>query len=446
MLQSEGESDRRTCIMEIKIQCYCGTKYKFDVEPVNGRIPFAVKCPQCGVDASEFANSYVQQSLGIAAPPASIVPALAQATVAAAPLSPATVTAFEPKLRVRREHPTATAAPVASEADAPPPPPPPVAPRPVTRPVTTFATGEDPGMTPRFLLGVLGGVLGAAVGCLIWYLIFHFTGTRLRILAVIVGFTAGLGAKLLSKDEGSSPLGFLTALLTLIGIVVTAYFIGRERAHEFAGGIENTLYKEQVAYAKRAVKAVPNGTDDEIRLFLAKEAADEDEKPQPADVTAAEIQRFRDVDWAHYKELASGQISEADYFKTQRRWLHEEQVAEAKRALATLPDESDAQIRAYLARSSADEGEKPDLKAITAEEIREFRTDVLPGMKALASGQKQFQDNPEDDKKAKEVLEEVEVEAGAWMKFVYFFAGWGMGGVGIMFITLGLAYKICTHA
>jgi hypothetical protein len=437
--------------MEIKIQCYCGTKYKFDVEPVNGRVPFPVKCPQCGVDASEFANSYVQQRLGIASPPAPVVSAsAAQGAVAAAPFSPTTATtAGEPKLRVRRDHPAPTSPSAAAEADGPAPPEAPVARPHFTPPVTTFASEQDAGMSPRFLLGVLGGVLGVVVGCLIWYLIFHFTGTRLRLLAVLVGFTGGLGAKLLSKDEGSGPLGFLTATLTLVGIVLTAYFIGRERAHDYVGGIEGSIYKEQVAYAKRAVKAVRNGTDEEIRLFLAKEDAEEGKKPQPAAVSAAEVQRFRDVDFAHYKELASGQISEADYFKTERRWHHEEQVADAKRILATMPDESDAQIRAHVAREKAeeaDEEEKPDPKAVTADEIKEFRTETLPELKALASGQKQFQDDPEDDKKAKEVLEEVDADAGAWMKFIYFFAGWGFGGVGIMFITLGLAYKICTHA
>ena len=32
--------------MEIKIQCGCGTKYKFDIEPVNGRMPVLVCAPQ----------------------------------------------------------------------------------------------------------------------------------------------------------------------------------------------------------------------------------------------------------------------------------------------------------------------------------------------------------------------------------------------------------------
>jgi hypothetical protein len=47
----------------------------------------------------------------------------------------------------------------------------------------------------------------------------------------------------------------------------------------------------------------------------------------------------------------------------------------------------------------------------------------------------------------KEALNEFEqTETGEWMKFIYFFSGFGLGGFGIMILTVGLAYKICTHA
>ncbi|MEO5802908.1 MAG: hypothetical protein ABIR24_05210 [Verrucomicrobiota bacterium] len=320
------------------------------------------------------------------------------------------------------------------------------APRPfVPAPVSAY-TPDDPGLSPKFFLGLLGGALGVLVGCALWYAIFHFSGKNYRLLAVLVGLTGGLGAKLMSKDEGSSQLGMITSVFVLIGIVFTAYFIGRERAHNFVGGFEGDIYKEQVAYAKRAVKVVRNGTEDEIRLFLAKEEVIDGGKPDPAAVNAEEVRRFSDVKFAHYKELASGKISEKDYFKTQRRWEHEEQVADAKHALAAMPNESDSEIRAYLALEFVEEGEQPDPKAITTEDIQQFRTGELPDLKALASGQKPFVENAEDDKTADAVLKEVEEsEKGPWMKFLYFFAGWGLGGVGIMFITLGLSYKICAH-
>src|SRR5215475_4324810 len=42
--------------MELKVQCGCGTKYAFDVEPVNGRMPTPVACPSCGTDGTYTAN------------------------------------------------------------------------------------------------------------------------------------------------------------------------------------------------------------------------------------------------------------------------------------------------------------------------------------------------------------------------------------------------------
>src|SRR6266481_5689215 len=49
--------------MEIKIQCGCGTKYKFDVEPVNGRMPIRVQCPSCGADGTTDANQIIAQKI-----------------------------------------------------------------------------------------------------------------------------------------------------------------------------------------------------------------------------------------------------------------------------------------------------------------------------------------------------------------------------------------------
>lgn len=61
--------------MEIKVQCNCGARYKFDVEPVHGRMPTPVKCPSCGADGTAAANELIAQSIqsprAAAAPPAS---------------------------------------------------------------------------------------------------------------------------------------------------------------------------------------------------------------------------------------------------------------------------------------------------------------------------------------------------------------------------------------
>jgi len=65
-------------MLPIKIQCGCGQKYAFDVEPVNGQMPYTVACPVCGADGTDAANYVIGQTMTAAiAQPA---PALAVAT------------------------------------------------------------------------------------------------------------------------------------------------------------------------------------------------------------------------------------------------------------------------------------------------------------------------------------------------------------------------------
>lgn len=125
-------------MIELKVHCDCGQKYKFDVEPVNGRMPFTVACPICKADGTARANALLQQMavFKLVEPP----PAL---TTASAPVAP---TAGPSRLRVN------VAAP-----DSPPPPaaiaPPPIpvraavaapAPAPATRPAGRTPGAQQP--------------------------------------------------------------------------------------------------------------------------------------------------------------------------------------------------------------------------------------------------------------------------------------------------------------
>jgi hypothetical protein len=62
-------------MISIKIQCRCGQRYAFDVEPVNGRMPSSVSCPACGTNGTDAANDVIAQSLATKAevpPPAGL--------------------------------------------------------------------------------------------------------------------------------------------------------------------------------------------------------------------------------------------------------------------------------------------------------------------------------------------------------------------------------------
>ncbi len=50
--------------MTIKVQCHCGAKYSFEIEPVEGRMPYAVNCPVCNADGTESANELIAAQSG----------------------------------------------------------------------------------------------------------------------------------------------------------------------------------------------------------------------------------------------------------------------------------------------------------------------------------------------------------------------------------------------
>jgi hypothetical protein len=49
--------------MEIKVLCPCGAKYQFPVEPVNGMLPQAIRCPVCSADNTNLGNEAIRQQL-----------------------------------------------------------------------------------------------------------------------------------------------------------------------------------------------------------------------------------------------------------------------------------------------------------------------------------------------------------------------------------------------
>jgi hypothetical protein len=92
--------------MEVKIQCPCETRFAFDVEPVNGRMPVRVNCPGCGADRTDLANELIREKLAGAAAPAPAPPPVPVPLAVPAP-------ARQP-LQVNVAEPAAAAAPVAT--------------------------------------------------------------------------------------------------------------------------------------------------------------------------------------------------------------------------------------------------------------------------------------------------------------------------------------------
>ena len=318
--------------MEIKIECSCGSRFKFDLEPVNGQSPTALACPNCNASWTEQANAIIAQSMPAPRPAPMPVP------MAPAPPAPPAPAAPKLGLRISGHAPREVAAAPAGASGAPPAqvaPPPVGAPRHVPRVV-----GLDPVLEPEanmgnFGMGVLGAALGAAVGSGLYYLLFIHTSVRLKLLALAIGFLAGLGARWLSKDR-SKELGAIVAVVALASIVGTQYLIAKTWFREDDGKPMEykSDYEERVAEARKVVAAVPKGTEQEIRLYLAKEMADEGEKPDLKAVTRDDIEEFRTSDLPEYRALADGKISKEDYDKAHKVEITPEDIRKEKEAQA----------------------------------------------------------------------------------------------------------------
>jgi hypothetical protein len=78
-------------MIPVKVECGCGQRYAFEIEPVDGHMPTSVKCPACGADGTAAANAFIAQL----APAPAAVPAKAppiRVRLTASPLSPTEAT------------------------------------------------------------------------------------------------------------------------------------------------------------------------------------------------------------------------------------------------------------------------------------------------------------------------------------------------------------------
>jgi hypothetical protein len=50
-------------MIPVKIQCGCGQRYAFEIEPLCGRMPGKISCPVCGLDGTRVANEIIAYNL-----------------------------------------------------------------------------------------------------------------------------------------------------------------------------------------------------------------------------------------------------------------------------------------------------------------------------------------------------------------------------------------------
>src|SRR6267154_1286455 len=108
----------------MKVQCSCGAKYEFELNPAMANNPVKFVCPACGLDASEFVDGLIRRELGQSQTPSGVPIPIAltspQAASASAPseadkpAAPAT----RPPLTVRPHAPQPSPTQLVAEAPA----------------------------------------------------------------------------------------------------------------------------------------------------------------------------------------------------------------------------------------------------------------------------------------------------------------------------------------
>jgi hypothetical protein len=211
--------------MDLKVVCYCGQKYKFYVDPVEGRMPYAVNCPVCGVDGTPLANQLISQQLSSrGAPP---VPVMASpALVAPAPMAvPASAMAAPAPvgggLRINMSHSAAPAVPPPLNPSSVPPPL--GSPRSMAPMRPAVAAKAEPKEYNQ-ALGILGAFLGAAITGGLMYGFYEMTDFRFPLMGTLIGVMAGVGARVMARGTDST-LGFIAAGFALVSVLGTLFLM-----------------------------------------------------------------------------------------------------------------------------------------------------------------------------------------------------------------------------
>jgi hypothetical protein len=191
-------------MIELKVQCDCGQKYKFDVEPVNGQMPFRVNCPICHLDGTAKANQLLQ-----AMPPAPMI--------APPPVPPPVPAQLHPRLGL-------AAAPIAALAPAVPTP----QRFPATAGVPRGALGagapKKVAGTTNLGLGAVGALVGAGAGAALMYAFYALADLRFPLMGTGIGLLTGLGARIFYRGTDNA-LGAISGGIAAVSVVGTLYMM-----------------------------------------------------------------------------------------------------------------------------------------------------------------------------------------------------------------------------
>lgn len=264
--------------MEVVVPCDCGTRFSFEVEPVEGRLPAGAEllCPTCQKDGVPLANRVIGESLRKAA--------AAQARLEEA--QPKKKKIFG---RSREKNESAKPEQVHIPYHDP------------------FANARSKGdddvyAGPNKVRGMIGAAVGGAVGAAAWAAVVYITGYEIRYVAVGVGALVGLCSR---KFGGGRDyfLGLFATVCALLAILVGQWFAANAYIKNFAAEFATIQYETRMEYAKE-VESLK--TDTAIKEFLLTRGSREMQFAAKVDASDAAVNTFKLKELPELKKLAAG--------------------------------------------------------------------------------------------------------------------------------------------
>lgn len=320
-------------LLALKLVCPCEAKFKFDLEPAGGKVAEPIHCPVCQQDNTAAANELLASLLAGVNVPLSAVEKTGQtifmekpaAAPAATPPStaPATQTARTGSLPAKPPAPSA-----ARTTDSPP------ARRPEQKPAAATKepaakTGKPVGKPAREskavprkepaarparkpgaanpVMAAVGAAIGGVLSAVLWYFLVVGTGSAMPWLALIAGGVIGGLARLMGRAASDNA----AAAAALVCLVVTIATMGLAAKRALGAKFEH-LASAAYDAERSAAMLVANATNDlAIKMVISRNSADPE--PNAANVTDAEVERYKQTELPRMVALANGKPTRDQY-------------------------------------------------------------------------------------------------------------------------------------
>ncbi|MEW4489766.1 hypothetical protein AB1L42_16915 [Thalassoglobus sp. JC818] len=172
-----------------------------------------------------------------------------------------------------------------------------------------------------FFKWLIGGLIGAAIGAAVWIAVVHFTNYEVGYIALLVGFLAGIGVRVVAGEEvgigpgiaavGAAGFAMLIAKYVLVSIVIAQAFGGEDLDLSVAAGPD-----QGISYMADEVVSEAMEREEEV-AWPEDDAVYEDDiasNDYPEEIWATATERWEALDEAAQAEFIETKQAEEKLF------------------------------------------------------------------------------------------------------------------------------------